>query len=408
MKILHLPSFAALALSWVFGIAAAETSTCDESMFGDASQVIDGSVNDIMIKVVGPCEEFQMPRITFTIEPSPEGDNTTSVYASPSDVGSVVYEYSSITGVEINAEAAMNAAEVGILIQTPRDTLGSVQVEMGASFNVNIAKGFTALTYLSVWGGDTCSYGFDGCPLPECDDLYKSEELSGIGPSVVADLSDVNVVSAFSDNTTFVRPIWVTASYGSGIYDLTLSLPDYEGGVPAKFSFGAGLAKIAIIGDLDCGYVPEREPNDPGFCTIESTAVPGCKDCMDNELVIDGTIAGFFNVSSATHLDVQTVEEDGCDHFAPFNNAENSGKFQCDEGPVEVDATPFPCVGDAGSVVCGGPNPYGYENQCLCLVPLPEDGSCNSPVVAAGSAANAKWVIFGTSAVAVFIVSLGW
>ena len=49
MKILHLPSFA--ALSWAFGFAAAETSTCDESMFGDASQVIDGSVNDIMIKV---------------------------------------------------------------------------------------------------------------------------------------------------------------------------------------------------------------------------------------------------------------------------------------------------------------------------------------------------------------------
>ena len=52
MKILHLPSFAALALSWAFGFAAAETSTCDESMFGEASQVIDGSVNDIVIKVM--------------------------------------------------------------------------------------------------------------------------------------------------------------------------------------------------------------------------------------------------------------------------------------------------------------------------------------------------------------------
>ena len=113
-------------------------------------------------------------------------------------------------------------------------------------------------------------------------------------------------------------------------------------------------------------------------------------------------------MSAVSPLDAMTSADGGCDHFVAFNNETDIGQFECEEGPVEVDASLLPCVGDAEFVVCGGPNPYDYENQCLCLVPLPEDGYCNSPVVAAGSTASAKWVIFGTSAVAVFMLSLGW
>ena len=184
--------------------AAAAAMACDESIFdATPSAVVVNKVNktNINVGLAGNCIGeglFQMPRMTWTIEPNPDDSvTTTSVYLSPSNLGTVVTDESSyIKGIQIDRAAVANAAEVAVLIQAPKDGLGRVEIQNGAPFFVNIVKGFTDLTSIYVGGGSTCypvrgSYIEAGCP--QCKDLYTPEEVRGIGQSIVADLSDVNV-----------------------------------------------------------------------------------------------------------------------------------------------------------------------------------------------------------------------
>ena len=77
--------------------AAAAAMACDESIFeATPSAVLVNKVNKTKINVglAGDCTGeglFQMPRMTWTIEPNPDdSETTTSVYLSPSNVGTVV------------------------------------------------------------------------------------------------------------------------------------------------------------------------------------------------------------------------------------------------------------------------------------------------------------------------------
>ncbi len=378
------------ALYYVYasgGLVAAVT--CDEAVFGATPSAVLDLDRDFWITVglaPGNCTGeglFQMPRMTWTIEPNPDDSvNTTSVFLSPSNVGSIVIdEYSNINGIQIDRAVAANATEIGVLIQAPKDGVSSVTVEEGAPFYVNIIKGFTRLRDINLDGHpNTCYQARDGSiesECPKCDDLYTPEEVKGIGSSIVADLSDVNVEDTYG---------YISVDTYEFVGNLSLTLPEYgENGVPVIFDFESANSKIEIKGSFDCAY------RTYAACTFRSSFRSprlACKDCS-NEMVIDGSINGYFNVSSDESymipLEVK-ISDGGCDHLAPlFGESSNMNGVKCTEGNVIVNVEPFPCVStDIGTLECGtNPSwrPEYAETEIIpcdyCVVPLPAR-ECNS------------------------------
>jgi len=100
-------------------------------------------------------EEFTLPRFTWTIEPTTDGSNTTSVYTYPPNIGilkTADVNEGYVEGFELDMDAIdNNTDEIAILIQTPSDALDYVEVGQGMPFYVNIIDGFTTLRSLSVW-----------------------------------------------------------------------------------------------------------------------------------------------------------------------------------------------------------------------------------------------------------------
>ena len=388
------------ALYYVYasgGLVAA--GTCDEAVFGATPSAVLDLDRDFWITVglaPGNCTGeglFQMPRMTWTIEPNPDDSvNTTSGFLSPSNVGSIVtdkYSVPNIKGIQIDRAVAANATEIGVLIQAPKDGVGSVTVEEGAPSFVNIIKGFTRLNRINLGGpSGTCYQARDGSietECPKCDDIYTFEEVKGIGSSIVADLSDVNVEDTFWG---FIHAF----TYGWSVDKLSLTLPaDYgENGVPVDFSFGTASSKIEIKGSFDCAHNLTYLP-----CTFNSNSrLEGCKDCS-NEMIIDGSINGYFNVSSEdtsrSPLEVK-ISDGGCDHVAPLHGrSSNMNQVTCTEGNAIVNVEPLPCVSaDIGTLECGGTNPLwrpdkpDLTNCDYCFVPLPTR-ECNSSGPSLGS-----------------------
>eukprot|EP00986_Skeletonema_menzelii_P010448 scaffold5072_cov184-Skeletonema_menzelii.AAC.3 len=298
------------------GLVPSAAMACDKSVFESSpSAVLTEEISTIQVGLAGNCTGeglFQMPRMTWTIEPNPDDSvNTTSVFLSPPNIGTVVTGELSgyIYGIEIDRAAVANASEIGVLIQAPKDGLNAVEVTEGAPFFVNIVKGFTRLTSLWLGGADTCNPVRDGLALP---------------------------------------------AYG-------------EKGVPVQFSFGSASSKIEIKGRIDCAFERTNMTNG-GRCAFESNRASGCKDCS-NEMVIDGSINGYFNVSAESPLDIE-MSDGGCDHLAPFDN-DSMDRVKCTEGNATVNVEPLPCVSaDIGTLECGT-SPFWEHSPCFCVAPLP-------------------------------------
>ena len=373
---------AALYYVYASGGLVVAAVTCDEAVFGATPSAVLDPDRDFWITVglaPGICTGeglFQMPRMTWTIEPNLDDSvNTTSVFLSPSNVGTVVTdEFQNIKGIQIDRAVAANATEIGVLIQAPKDGLGSVRVAEGAPSFVNIIKGFTRLNRISSGGpSGTCYQARDGSidtECPKCDDLYTFEEVKGIGSTIVADLSDVNV-----EDTTY--GFMSVFSYGKSVDNLSLTLPkNGEDGVPVDFDFGTASSKIEIKGSFDC-------TRNLTYCRFMSNRrLEGCKDCS-NEMIIDGSINGYFNVSSNVPLDIK-ISDGGCDHVTPlFGRSSNMNGVKCTEGNAIVNVEPLPCVStDIGTLECGTnplwrPDKPDLTNCDYCVVPLPAR-ECNS------------------------------
>mmetsp|Transcript_12916 Transcript_12916/g.22069 ORF Transcript_12916/g.22069 Transcript_12916/m.22069 type:complete len:417 (+) Transcript_12916:176-1426(+) len=392
-------ALAALYASSALVVPTAAT-TCDEAVFEASPSTVVTEISSIYVGLAGNCTGeglFQMPRMIWTIEPNPDDSvNTTSIFLSPSNIGSVVTEGYNVMGIDLYPAAVANAIEIGVLIQAPKDGLNSVSVKNGAPFFVNIAKGFTRLTYLSLGGADTCNpvrvdYIEAGCPF--CNDLYAPEEVKGIGPSIVADLSEVNVEDVIGQYT-FIQSIFVT-SFGQSVYNLSLALPEYgESGVPVQFDFESASSKIEIKGSFDCAF-EETNMTNGGWCALKSNPASGCKDCS-NEMIIDGYINGYFNVSATSPLDVH-MSDGGCDHLAPFSYYDKGmGQFKCTEGNATVNVEPLPCISaDIGTVECGTDPYMDHSNDfpCFCVAPLP-DRKC-PPIDSSGVSLGlgAVWIV---------------
>jgi len=382
---------------------------CDESIFEPtpSAVLVNKTYTNINVGLAGNCTGeglFQMPRMTWTIEPNPDDSvTTTSVYLSPSNVGTVVTDESSsyIQGIQIYRDAVANAAEVAVLIQAPKDGLGRVNIQNGAPFFVNIVKGFTDLTSIYVGGGSTCNPvrgSYIEAECPQCKDLYTPEEVRQIGPSVVADLSDVNVEDKIGDKWTFIRSIYVY-SVGDAVYNLSLALPEYgENGVPVQFNFESASSKVEIKGNFDCAFEDTNMTNG-GRCVFKSSGAPGCKDCS-NELIVDGSFNGYFNVSAdniygSSPLNAE-MSGDGCARLVPYFYDDNvEAPVSCSEGNVTVDVEPFPCISaDIGTVECGA-DPfidYGRERPCFCVVPMPASECKDQP--STGLSLSADWIVY--------------
>ena len=383
-------------------VPAAAAMACDESIFEATPSAVLVNQTRINVGLAGDCFGeglFQMPRMTWTIEPNPDDSvTTTSVYLSPSNVGTVVtdelsYGTGSILGIQIDPAAVANAAEVAVLIQTPKDSLKSVSIENGAPFFVNIIKGFTDLTYISLDGGSTCnpvmgSYIEAGCP--QCKDLYTPEEVRGIGPSIVADLSDVNVENKIGD----FRSIWVT-SFLDAVYNLSLALPEYgENGVPVNFRFRSASSKVEIKGNFDCAFEDTNMTNG-GRCVFQSGQASGCKDCS-NELIVDGSFNGYFNVSGGNVYGNSPLNAkmsgNGCDRLAPYND-DIKALVNCSEGNVTVDVEPLPCISaDFVTEECGSDAYKRRECPCFCVVPMPASECKDQP--STGLSLGADWIVY--------------
>ena len=386
------------ALYYVYasgGLVAAVT--CDEAVFGATPSAVLDLDRDFWITVglaPGNCTGeglFQMPRMTWTIEPNPDDSvNTTSVFLSPSNVGTVVTdEYSNIKGIQIDRAVAANATEIGVLIQAPKDGVSSVTVEEGAPFYVNIIKGFTRFRDINLDGHpNTCYQARDGSiesECPTCDDLYTPEEVKGIGSSIVADLSDVNVEDTYG---------YISVGTYEFVGNLSLTLPEYgENGVPVYFDFGSASSKVEIKGNFDCAFEDTNMTNG-GRCVFKSSGASGCKDCS-NELIIDGSFNGYFNVSADyvygnSPLDVE-MSGDGCARLVPSND-DIKALVNCSEGNVTVDVEPFPCISaDVGTVECGA-GPYLIEGPCFCVVPMPSSECKDQP--STGLSLSADWLVY--------------
>jgi hypothetical protein len=395
-------------------------ATCDEAVFGTSpSAVLEndptfGFTSRITIGLApGNCTGeglFQMPRMTWTIEPNPdESVNTTSVFFYPSNVGTVVTESedngstSDIRGIKIDRAVAANATKIGVLIQAPKDGLRSVKVSESreSPFYVNIIKGFTNLRDLYVDGLDysTCFQARVGSiegKCPKCDDLYTPEEVKGISSSIVADLSDFNV-----EDSPF-GSISVTVDSND---NLRLTLPEHgENGVPVDFRFYSASSNIEIKGSFDCAH------SNSGFCTFDSTSpLHGCKDCS-NKMVIEGSINGYFNVSSENSyyspLEVE-MSDGGCDHLAgKYGWSSMMENVKCSEGNVTVNAEPLPCVSaDIGTLECGTnpswiPEFANFISCDFCVVPLP-DRECNS-----GRTLGADMIVYLLVPIAAMLLAL--
>ena len=396
-------ALAAVYASSALVIPTAAT-TCDDFEANPSTELTE-EIRRIWVGLAGNCTGeglFQMPRMTWTIEPNPDDSvNSTSVFLSPSNIGTVVVEDSNtegstILGIDVDPVAVANAIEIGVLVQTPKNSLREVEVENGAPFFVNIVKGFTNLRYLVLGRADTCYRVRDGyieLDCPTCDDLYTHAEVKGIGSSIVADLSEVNV----EDDRGTNGPSLVVSSGGlASVNNFTLVLPDNGGnGVPVQLNFfGSASSKVEIIGDIDCSTDDVAFRDQHGVCVFLSNQAWGCKDCS-NEMIIDGTINGYFNVSTEIPLDVK-VPDGGCDHFAlysPFFLNRNMDQFKCTEGNATVNVEPLPCVSaDIGTLECGT-NPirdHSNESACFCVAPLP-DREC--PPSSDGVSLGAAWIV---------------
>ena len=160
-------------------------------------------------------------------------------------------------------------------------------------------------------------------------------------------------------------------------------------------NFESASSKIEIKGSFDCAF-PMTNMSNGGYCAFKSNSASGCKDCS-NEMIIDGSINGYFNVSAESPLmsplDVK-MSDGGCDHLAPLSWKESMGQVKCTEGNVTVNVDPLPCISfDIGTLECGT-NPYmdhSNESACFCVVPLP-DREC-PPEDSSGVSFGAVWII---------------
>ena len=287
-------------------IVASSVCNDDLSKYGNPI-ILPNNINYLNVDYVNTCsneDKFQMPRATWTIEPSPDNVTTTSIYMFPQGLGNVTYdydeemEYGSFRGINIDVEWASKVTEISIVIQTPKDTLKSVSIGEGMSDYVNIIQGFTSLYELQIANTDTCQYQ-EGCPT--CNTLYTRGEVSSIGPTVIADLSSFDYENAggedrFGNKSTLPLRVY-TRGYSSGsVYNLTITVPFVQEGMDVDILFDqVGNSNINIKGNLNC---KEKDENHYSLqCVLNAYQPWGCSNCQNN-LFIDGKIvSGTFNVS---------------------------------------------------------------------------------------------------------------
>ena len=210
-RLLLLAAIAMLICSSHAVINRESSSWCSSSFEGEPQQqLINDEVNVIYVRwlrdsyqsaLYGECG--QLPRATWTIEPAPEGVNSTQIWISPPHLGLATVnnrcecnecECYGELWVTVNETVIDNndATEIGVLIQVPKDQLRSVEVD--SPLRVNIAPGFTNLTELSVSVGESQNAGYQWGKNYTCGQYpvpQAGEELSlaGLGAEVRADLS---------------------------------------------------------------------------------------------------------------------------------------------------------------------------------------------------------------------------
>jgi len=395
--------FTTILVAFSLPFALVATEVCDIS--NQTPEVLSNGLHNINVQLLHKTcyAEFTIPRLTWTIEPAPDGINRTSVYTYPPNIGKVKTadpdkEY--FEGIIIDMDAIYNSTqEIAILIQTPNDVLEYVSVNSGMPFYVNIIDGFTALSFISVWGSSACDY-YDGCP--QCNTLFTSNDIKDIGPKVVADLSSVDLkkeLDVENETVSFIQPLNIQ-SWGD-VYDLTIVLPLKEEGVGVKMDLKSADANVYIKGNIKCdddeNVVPSLfEYTNENYCKMAGTDTSGCTDCS-NSLTIDGSIFGYFNVSGTMSadneykLEVDISQDDGCDNVIWGENQYESmpapsTSMVCTDGAEAnvVFDTSLPCIGDTGTLDCGY-SAFGYDG-CFCKVPFKgSDNYC--PAIVSGATA---------------------
>ena len=397
-------------------IVRGESSWCSSSFEGEPQQQItDEVVNRIAVSWLrdryqtagngGSCG--QLPRATWTIEPAPEGVNTTQIWMLPPNLGHGLVDYSELV-VAINETFIdnndNNATEIGVLIQVPKDQLRSVNID--SPLRVNIAPGFTNLTSLSVDISSAQNAGYYQGKNYTCGKYPvpgAGEELSlaGLGAEVRADLSTVE------------GDISLRAG-GWGGNDIAVKLP--KDGYPlAYMSLKGNNARYYIEGNVNC-----TNPYDYVFqqCYFTGGSADLCKgdDCF-SQLVIDGEINGNVTVPSYLQSGVVSVAKvsapGGCDQFEP----ENPAIFDCTDGAAAnttVEVEPLPCTMQeenmtlADVVECPTHfNAYVHKGFSMCNCYVPTSETCpEQPSPASFGAMLSKTVSFGFTGMLCYALSM--
>jgi hypothetical protein len=307
----------------------------------------------------------QLPRATWTIEPTPEGVNMTQIWVSPPDLGRAVFtdgvdsnDFTLLEGIEVNQTALDSISietEIGVLIQVPKDQFNFFQMNFESPFRVNIAPGFTNILTLYCYGtayyggaytplGGTC--GFDAGAYN-----FIMKDMTGLGAVVRADLSTVTVGTS-----------GLTVDVDGDGADFSLQLP--EGYPLTKMKLKGANSRYSIKGNVNC--TGEYD------CYLWGGSSNLCAggQCF-SQLVIDGDIAGnvsinpfLYSQQSGDVLIANVSAQDGCDHFTPYPAELYIGEsnvtmaeqilderfrsnFGCIDGATAnavVEVEPFPCT----------------------------------------------------------------
>lgn len=397
---------AIVSLYLVVTVTSIESSWCSGSFDGAEPQERIDTPGIIQLNVgwlnTGPPQDDsaiegcgQLPRVTWTIEPAPDGFNDTLIWMSPPDLGRVVH-YTTIKGItyilgiEFNRTTLNNLsndAEFGVLIQAPKDQLSWLEVNNGSPLRVNIAPGFTNFKVLKVVNAyETNAYS--------CGSNSRLD-LTGLGTTLRADLSTVNVTNRGRISLT---------AYGDGI-DASVKLP--EGYSMFQMRLKGANSRYNIEGNVNCTI--------PKDCSLTGGSANLCTgaNCF-TQLIVDGNIDGnvpiqpYVTSEHSPDLVANVSASGGCVHFVPDRDSEDLSlsNFVCADGAAAnaiVELDPLPCtmqqqeMTTTDVVECPSEDesdPY----QCYCFVPAATACPTPAPVSPASfGVLLSKLVSFGVT-----------
>jgi hypothetical protein len=400
-------------------IRGENSSWCSSSFEGEPQQQINDRFNGIIVSWYDELSFLyddgcgQLPRATWTIEPAPEGVNTTQIWMSPPNLGWGFVDKDRLwvafnrTAIELNNTANdTTTTEIGVLIQVPKDQLRRVDVD--SPLRVNIAQGFTNLRSLQVHidsaqnagnnpgNNYTCGKYED----PSYYGIYGAGEelnLAGLGAEVRADLSTVEGGISLG-------------AKGAG-NDIAVKLPEDASQLTYMWLEGRN-ARYYIQGNVDCSNVG---------CSFRGGSADLCKEDCFSQLVIDGEIDGNITVSSDNNresdvVSVAKVDAPGsCDQFVP----ENPAIFNCTAGAAAsatVEVVPLPCTMQEedmtlSDVVECPDHHYPVTGFCRCYVPTSETCPESEPEPEESSPASfgamlSKTVSFGFTGMLCYALSM--